>query len=73
MKYFKIHARRENRIMNYHGPIIQLQQFSMHEDFLYLYSLFLIFILEKAMPTPVLLTGKSHGQRSLVGCSPWGC
>ena len=23
-------------------------------------------------PTPVLLTGGSHGQRSLVGCSPWG-
>ena len=24
-------------------------------------------------PIPVLLPGKSHGQRSLVGCSPWGC
>ena len=23
-------------------------------------------------PTPVLLPGKSHGQRSLEGCSPWG-
>ena len=23
-------------------------------------------------PTPVLLTGKSHGRRSLVACSPWG-
>ena len=23
-------------------------------------------------PTPVLLPGKSHGRRSLVGCSPWG-
>ena len=23
-------------------------------------------------PTPVLFPGKSHGQRSLVGCSPWG-
>ena len=23
-------------------------------------------------PTPVLLPGKSHGQRSLVVCSPWG-
>ena len=22
-------------------------------------------------PTPVLLPGKSHGGRSLVGCSPW--
>ena len=29
---------------------------------------------EKAVapPTPVLLPGKSYGQRSLVGCSPWG-
>ena len=23
-------------------------------------------------PTPVFLPGESHGQRSLVGCSPWG-
>ena len=23
-------------------------------------------------PTPVLLPGKSHGWRSLLGCSPWG-
>ena len=27
----------------------------------------------KWQPTPVLLPGKSHGRRSLVGCSPWGC
>ena len=25
-----------------------------------------------APPTPVLLPGKSHGRRSLVGCSPRG-
>ena len=24
-------------------------------------------------PTPVLLLGESHGQRSLAGYSPWGC
>ena len=24
-------------------------------------------------PTPVFLPGKSHGQRSLAGQSPWGC
>ena len=24
-------------------------------------------------PTPVRLPGKSHGWRSLVGCSQWGC
>ena len=26
----------------------------------------------KWQPTPVLLPGKSHGQRSMVGYSPWG-
>ena len=25
------------------------------------------------LPTPVFLPGEFHGQRSLVGCSPWGC
>ena len=25
----------------------------------------------KWQPTPVFLTGKSHGHRSLAGCSPW--
>ena len=24
------------------------------------------------LPTLVFLPGESHGQRSLVGCSPWG-
>ena len=24
-------------------------------------------------PTPVLLPGKSHERRSLVGCNPWSC
>ena len=27
----------------------------------------------KWQPTPVFLSGESHGWRSLVGCSPWGC
>ena len=25
------------------------------------------------LPTPVFLPGESHGLRSLVGYSPWGC
>ena len=37
----------------------------------------LLFILSSLLrqwpPTTVLLPGKSHGRRSLVGCSPWGC
>ena len=27
----------------------------------------------KWQPTPVFLPGKFHGQKSLVGYSPWGC
>ena len=27
---------------------------------------------KKWQPTPVLLPGESHGQRSLVGHGPWG-
>ena len=27
---------------------------------------------EKWQPSPGLLPGESHGQRSLTGCSPWG-
>ena len=38
----------------------------------YLYLNFLHFNWRWWHPTPVLLPGKSHGQRSLVGCSPWG-
>ena len=28
---------------------------------------------EGLQPAPVFLPGKSHGQRSLGGYSPWGC
>ena len=41
------------------------RQFS-HKEFL------IIYIAVQWHPTPVLLPRKSHGRRSLVGCSPWG-
>ena len=40
---------------------------------LYLTCSTLKFWRRKWQPTPVLLLRKSHGRRSLVGCSPWGC
>ena len=47
--------------------------FSKHQLLDLLIKVFYSINLEKAMaPTPVLLPGKSHGWRSLVGCSPWG-
>ena len=27
----------------------------------------------ESLRTPIFLPGESHGQRSLVGYSPWGC
>ena len=35
-------------------------------------SFYLYFWRRKWQPTPVFLLGVSHGQRSLVGCNPWG-
>ena len=51
---------------------------SLIQGYHYHLSKFHIYVLvycngEKArQPTPVLVPGKSHGWRSLVGCSPWG-
>ena len=35
--------------------------------------IWVVFQRRQWQPTPVLLLGKSHGWRSLVGCSPWDC
>ena len=40
--------------------------------FRYMYVCIHIYRRRQWHPTPVLLPGKSHGRRSLVGCSPWG-
>ena len=36
-------------------------------------SMYMYIWRRKWQPTTVFLPGKSHGQRSLVGYSPWGC
>ena len=46
---------------------------SLHLFEIYILLYFsVILIWRQWHPTPVLLPGKSHGRRSLVGCSPWG-
>ena len=40
--------------------------------FCHLMELLTMFPRRQWQPTPVPLPGKSHGRRSLVGCSPWG-
>ena len=39
----------------------------------FLISFIALFLRRQWHPTPVLLPGRSHGWKSLVGCSPWGC
>ena len=50
--------------------------FLTNENEYYIYVVFICHCLKhwrrNWQPTPVLLPGKSHGQRSLVGYSPWG-
>ena len=41
--------------------------------FIYILYFSVLYGKRQWQPTPVLLTGKSHGWRRLVGFSPWGC
>ena len=43
-----------------------------HTFFFFYYICMVTFQRRQWHPTPVLLSRKSHGCRSLVGCSPWG-
>ena len=55
-----------------------LQHRNSNASFLWCSAFFLSFFFSSLLsekqwqPTPVLLPGKSHGRRSLVGCRPWG-
>ena len=49
------------------------QESSPTPQFKSIKSLALSFQRRQWQPTPVLLPRKSHGRRSLLGCSPWGC
>ena len=44
----------------------------LRKERLFYFSLHVILWRRQWHPAPVLLPGKSHGQRSLVGCSLWG-
>ena len=47
-----------------------IQGYRCHLSKFHIYAL--IYWRRQWEPTPVLLPGKSHGRRSLVGCDPWG-
>ena len=53
------------------------EQFKASGDVFYFKKCSTLRCVQKAVrrpwnPPPVLLPGKSHGRKSLVGCSPWG-
>ena len=50
----------------------RIQGYCYHLSKLHIYALVYCIRRRQWHPTPVLLPGKSHGWRTLVGCSPWG-
>ena len=48
----------------------RIQGYCYHLSKFHIYAL--VYWRRQWHPTPVLLPGKSHGRKSLVGCSPWG-
>ena len=48
-----------------------LQQIFISQNYFIFMLLYALVQRRQWHPTPVLLPGQSHGQRSLVGCSPW--
>ena len=55
-------------------PATLLNSLISSSNFLILFLGFSMYSIQRRQwhPTPVLLPRKSHGWRSLVGCSPWG-
>ena len=58
--------------VNYLTSVIENQICYLSLKFSLLYVIINISRRRQWHPTPVLLPGKSHGRRSLEGCSPWG-
>ena len=57
-----------------HSGCINLHSTNTARGFpFYISSPVVIFRRRQWQPTPILLPGKSHGQRRLVGCNPWDC
>ena len=51
---------------------IEFSHFQMYTEIFLNQSSYSLCRRRRWHPTPVLLPGKSHGWRSLMGCSPWG-
>ena len=63
---------KSNTSLNWFVKSDSIADLNLEFSFLLDLELFLLHWRRKWQSTPVLLPGKSHGQRSLVGYSPWG-
>ena len=62
-----------NPVIEPRSPTLQADSLPTEPPgWLYLWGLISTLWRRQWHPTPVLLPGKSHGRRSLEGCSPWG-
>ena len=75
IKIFLLHLIQLKRFEILDLPVSKKKNTCIYMDgfrrILYIY-IYIKFRRRRWHPTPVLLPGKSHGWRSLVGCSPWG-
>ena len=75
MEYYS--AIKKNEILLFSATQMDLENIMLskisqtEKDKYYMISLIQEYQRRQWHPTPVLLPGKSHGRRSLVGCSPW--
>ena len=63
----------EEKILIILIELLLILVFLFYITYVYIYVTFIWNLRRRQWhPTPVLLPGKSHGWRGLVGCSPWG-
>ena len=65
----------ETQVRSLGGEDLPEEDIAIHSSillYIYIYIKLKSVLRRQWQPTPVLLPGKSHGRRSLVGCSPWG-
>ena len=67
----------QKKIFKSYSTVNQVAEQYVGCDLIYFFkryvSMYMYIWGRKWQPTTVFLPGKSHGQRSLVGYSPWGC
>ena len=72
LKAFDLRTMRAINLINLQTEFIWIVQCSYFLFYLNYITFYICLWRRKWQPTPVLLSGKFHGPRSLVGYSPWG-